>query len=67
MKVKVNIINTPCTLTSEAVTEPSLMMVTSIVAEESLVRDSHTDTHRHRHTHINNTTATNNNNKITVE
>ena len=47
----------------EAVTVPSLMMMTSIVSEESLARDrrmharthththTHTDTHTHTHTH----------------
>ena len=47
MKVKVNIINIYCILMSEeAVTVPSLTMMTLTVSEESLVRD------RHRHTHI---------------
>ena len=32
---------------SEVVTVPSLMMVTSIVSEESLARDTHTHTHTH--------------------
>ena len=31
---------------SESVTVPSLMMITSTVSEESLVRDTYTDTHR---------------------
>ena len=44
MKVKVNINNTSCILISEAVTMPSLTMITSTVSEESLARD----THRHR-------------------
>ena len=35
---------------SEAVTVPSLMMMTSIVSEESLASDRHTD--RHTHTQI---------------
>ena len=30
---------------SRVVTMPSLMMMTSIVSEESLARDTHTDTH----------------------
>ena len=34
---------TACITMSEAVTMPSLMMLTSIVSEESLVRDTHTD------------------------
>ena len=34
----------------EAVTVPSLMMVPSIVCEESLAREIHTDTHRNRQT-----------------
>ena len=46
MKVKVNIINMRCILMSEAVTMPSLMMMT--VSEESLARDTHTHTHTHR-------------------
>ena len=36
---------------SEAVTVPSLMMMTSIVSKESLARDRHTDTHTHTHRH----------------
>ena len=44
MKVKVNIIITSCILMSEAVTVPSLMMMTSIISEESLARDTHTQT-----------------------
>ena len=40
---------------SEAVTMPRLTMITSIVSEESLVRDTdthaNTDTHTHRDTH----------------
>ena len=35
---------------SEAVTMPSLMMMTSIVLEESLARDTHTDRQTHTHT-----------------
>ena len=42
VKVKVNIINTWYILMSEAVTIPSLMMMTSTVSEESLARDTHT-------------------------
>ena len=45
MKVKVHIINT-----SEAVTVPSLTMMTSTVSKESLARDSYTHTHTHTHT-----------------
>ena len=44
MKVKVNI-NTRCILMSQAVTEPSLTVVTSTVFEESLARDTHAHTH----------------------
>ena len=55
MKVKVNIMNMRCNIMSEAVTIPSLMMMTSIVSEESLARDTQTDrqtdTHAHTHTH----------------
>ena len=36
---------------SEAVTVPSLMMMTAIVSEESLARDTHTRTLAHTHTH----------------
>ena len=32
---------------SEAVTVPGLTMMTSIVSEESLARDTHTDRHTH--------------------
>ena len=46
MKVKVNIINTRCITVSEAVTMPSLMMMTSILSEESVARNRHTHTHR---------------------
>ena len=35
---------------TEAVTVPSLMMMTSTVSEESLVRDTHTYTHTYTHT-----------------
>ena len=38
-----NIINTGCITMSEAVTMPTLMMVTSTVSEQSLARDPHTD------------------------
>ena len=41
-KVKANIINTWCMTMSEAVTMRSLMMMTSIVSEESPARDPHT-------------------------
>ena len=44
MKVRVNIINTRCIIMSEAVTVPSLTMMTSTVSEASLARD--TQTHR---------------------
>ena len=40
MKVKVSIINTWCVAMSEAVTMPNVMM-TSMVSEESLARDTH--------------------------
>ena len=36
---------------SEAVTVPSLTLLTSTVSEESLARDTHTDTHRNTHRH----------------
>ena len=64
MKVTINIINTLCIHISEAVTVPSLMMLTSIVSEESLARGTHTHTHTHNthtlththtHTHTHNT------------
>ena len=42
MKEKINIINTCCITMSEAVTMPSLMM-TLIVFEESLARETHID------------------------
>ena len=45
MKVKANIINTWCIPVTEAVTVPSLMMITLVVSEESLARDTHTHTH----------------------
>ena len=41
MKVKVNIISMGCILMSEAVTVPSLTMMTLTVSEESLARDTH--------------------------
>ena len=58
MKVNVNILNTWCILMSEAVAVPSLMMMTSMVSEESLAWDRQparqparqTDTHTHTHT-----------------
>ena len=37
---------------SEAVTVPCLMMMTSIVSEESLVREMHIHTHIHMHARI---------------
>ena len=43
MKVKVTIIN-------PAVTVPRLVMMTSIVSEESLARDTHTHTQTRTHT-----------------
>ena len=45
MKVKVNVINTSCISMSEAVTVPSLMMMTSIVSKESFAWDTHTHTY----------------------
>ena len=58
MKVNVNTINTWCILMSEAVSMPSLMMMTLIVSEELLARDARTHaacayarTHTHTHTH----------------
>ena len=51
MKVKVNIINTRCFAISDAVTVPNLMMITLIVSEVSLARDTHKHRHRHTHTH----------------
>ena len=46
MEVAVNMLNTGCILMSAVVTVPSLMMMTLIVSEESLVaRDRHTDRH----------------------
>ena len=44
MKTKVNIFHMYCILMSDAVTVPSLMMMTSPVSEESLARDADTDT-----------------------
>ena len=49
MKVKANIINTWCIIMSEAVTVPRLMMMASIVSEESLARDARTHTHARTH------------------
>ena len=51
MKVKDNIIDTWCILMSETVIVLSLMMMTAIVSEESLARDTHTHSHTHTHTH----------------
>ena len=45
MKVRFNMIKTGCILISQAVTVPNLMMMTSIVSEESLARDRRTDKH----------------------
>ena len=44
MKDKVNINNTRCILMSEAITVPSLMLMTVVVSEESLAGDRHTHT-----------------------
>ena len=56
MKVKVNRINTSCIPMSEAVTMPNVTMITSVVSEESLARDTHArDTHldyKHTYTHF---------------
>ena len=46
MKDKVNILNTRCIIRSEAVTVPSVTMMTSTVSKESLARDAQTRTHR---------------------
>ena len=47
MKVKVNIMNTLCITMPEAVTMPRMrMMVTSVVFEESLARDTQTQIDR---------------------
>ena len=52
LKVEVSIMNTRCISMSEAVTVPSLMMVTSIVSEESLREGrAHTHIHTHARTH----------------
>ena len=55
MKVKISIINTWCITMYEAVTVPSLTMMTSTVSKESLARDTHTHTDKrtdkHTHTH----------------
>ena len=50
MKVKGNISNTWCIPMSEAVTMPSLTMMTSMVSKESLARWIHTHTYTHSHT-----------------
>ena len=44
MKVKVSIINKRCITMSEAVTMPSLTMVTLTVSDKSLAKDRQTDT-----------------------
>ena len=49
MNVKVNIINTLCISMTEAVTVPSLTVMTYIVSEESLARDKYSDTHTSTH------------------
>ena len=49
--MKVNIINTFNIPMSEAVTVPTLMKMTLIVSEESLVTNRQTDKHTHTHTH----------------
>ena len=51
MKVNVNVINTWCILMSVAVTVPSMMVMASIVSEESLVRDAHTHMYTRTHRH----------------
>ena len=51
MKVKVNIVNTWCINMYEAVSIPSLMMITSTVSDKSLARYMHTHTHTHTHKH----------------
>ena len=51
MKVKVNIINTRWLSMSEAVTVPSLMM-TSIISQESLARDTPTPTPTHKQSKV---------------
>ena len=56
MKVKVNIINTWCISMYEAVTKPGfMMMMISIVSEESFTRDTYRESERERgrerHTH----------------
>ena len=60
MMIKVNIINTRCILVSEAVIVQSLMIMTLIVSEESLARntDTHTHTHTRIHTHSHSHTMT---------
>ena len=50
MKVKVNINNTSSISMSEAVTMPSLMMMTSIISDKSLVRGTHTHTQIYMYT-----------------
>ena len=45
IKICVNTINMWCILMSEAVTVPSLKMITSTVSEESLARNRHTNRH----------------------
>ena len=49
MNVKFNIINARCITMFEALTMRSLMMMTSMVSEESLARDTHTQTHSSTH------------------
>ena len=43
---------------SEAVTVPSLMMMTPIASDESLAMDTHTHTHTYTHTHTHTRTHT---------
>ena len=50
MKVEINIINTGCILTSEAVTIPSLMMMPVIISEESACQGQAQQTDRHTDT-----------------
>ena len=51
MKAKVNIINTCCIIMSGAVTVPNLKMMTLIVSDGLLARDTHTHTHARARTH----------------
>ena len=51
MKVKFSIIKTCCITMHEAVTVPNVMMMSSIVSEESLAKHTNTHTHTHSLTH----------------